>query len=360
MPVEGRHTRLVCEQMHIRRRNLSVCIAADMVETKCPKCSYIAKSSWAWQQHLNRSTPCDAGTFECRLGCGKPLKSADTRCRHEKTCQGPQRTREEVEAGAEEAQAKLASREETSKLDLALISQASTSVVQKLVFGIQSNPEMVLDVNKLKLHHAIGKEATRHLRGRNIGLKLSANPGANTLVNWFWLLRDQTLPENLNIMLLYGNPPYAVIRYEDQWETRNVEEALLTVFNSDAMKLYVFLDSEANLASDNDRDRVSNFRLKFVLHKVMAEALSDGVNSELFCHWKQGVAEQLHKVTLELYAEKATKSFASAADHSRQETLASNLQEIKRTREMIRELQHKEEVLMEENMLLFKPQRDLS
>lgn len=148
--------------MHIRRRNLSVCIAADMVETKCPKCSYIAKSSWAWQQHLNRSTPCDAGTFECRLGCGKPLKSADTRCRHEKTCQGPQRTREEVEAGAEEAQAKLASREETSKLDLALISQASTSVVQKLVFGIQSNPEMVLDVNKLKLHHAIGKEATRH------------------------------------------------------------------------------------------------------------------------------------------------------------------------------------------------------
>ena len=75
---------------------------------------------------------------------------------------------------------------------------------------------------------------------------------------------------------------------------------------------------------------------------------------------KQGVAEQLHKVTLELYAEKATKSFASAADHSRQETLASNLQEIKRTREMIRELQHKEEVLMEENMLLSKPQRDMS
>jgi len=72
---------------------------------------------------LNRSTPCDAGTFECRLGCGKPLKSADTRCRHEKTCQGPQRTREEVEAGEEEAQAKLASREETSKLDLAIISQ---------------------------------------------------------------------------------------------------------------------------------------------------------------------------------------------------------------------------------------------
>ena len=345
----------MCRQMHIRRHYLSVCIAANMVEKKCHKCKYIAKSNWAWQQHLNRSTPCDAGTFECRLGCGKPLKSADTRCRHEKTCQGPQRTREEVEAGEEEAQAKLASREETSKLDLAIISQASTSVVTKLVSGIQGNPEMVLDVNKLKLHHAIGKEATRHLRGRNIGLKLSVNPGANTLVNWFWLLRDQTVPENHNIMLMHGDPPYAVIRYENQWETRNIEEALLTVFNSDATKLYAFLDNEANSESNDNRERVNSFRLKFVLHKVMTEALSDGVNSELFCHWKQGVAEQLHKVTLELYAEEATKSFASAVDHSLQQTFASNLQEIKRTREMIRELQHKEEVLMEENMLLSKP-----
>ena len=145
--VERRHKRVVCRQMHIRRRNLSVCIAANMVEKKCHKCNYIAKTNWAWQQHLNRSTPCDAGTFECRLGCGKPLKSAETRCRHEKTCQGPQRTREEVEAGEEEAQAKLASTEEASKLDLAIISQASTSVVTKLVSGIQSNPEMVLDVN---------------------------------------------------------------------------------------------------------------------------------------------------------------------------------------------------------------------
>jgi len=127
------------------------------------------------------------------------------------------------------------------------------------------------------------------------------------------------------------------------------------VFNSDATKLYAFLDNEANLESNDNRERVSSFRLKFVLHKVMTEAQSDGV-SELFCHWKQGVAEQLHKVTLELYAEEAIKSFASAVDHSLQQTFASNLQEIKRTREMMRELQHKEEVLMEENMLLSKPQ----
>ena len=77
----------------------------------------------------------------------------------------------------EEAQAKTASKEETSKLDLAIISRASTMVAIKLVFGIQCNPEMVLGVNKLKLHHAIAKEATAHLSGKNIGLLLSANPG---------------------------------------------------------------------------------------------------------------------------------------------------------------------------------------
>jgi len=88
---------------------------------------------------LNRSTPCDAGKFECRKGCGKPLKSEETRRKHETNCRGPHRTLEEVEAGEQDAQAELASREETSKLDLAIISQASTSAVTKLVFDMQSN-----------------------------------------------------------------------------------------------------------------------------------------------------------------------------------------------------------------------------
>ncbi len=325
-----------------------------MVERKCSKCNYIAKTSWAWQQHLNRSTPCDAGRFECRKGCGKPLKSEETRRKHENICNGPQPTREELQAENEEAQAKLASKEETSKLDLAIISRASTSVATKLVSGIQCNPEMVLDVNKLKLHHAVGKEATAHLRGKNIGLLLSASPSANTIVKWFWLLRDRSEPANHNIMLMRGDSPCAIIYYEEEWKRMDIEDALLTVFRADATKLYNFLAREAE--SDDNQERVNSFRMDFVLGRFMTGALSGGNNGELFSHWKQGVAEQLHKVTLELYAEKATKSFASAVDHSRQQTYASNLQEIKKTREMIRELQHKEEVLMEENLLLSKPQ----
>ena len=352
----SRHKELLCGQMHIRSCNLNVCTVASMVEKKCSKCNYIAKTRWAWQQHLNRSTPCDAGRFECRKGCGKPLKSEKTRRKHENICNGPQPTREELQAENEEAQAKLASKEETSKLDLAIISRASTSVATKLVSGIQCNPEMVLDVNKLKLHHAVGKEATAHLRGKNLGLLLSASPGANTIVKWFWLLRDWSEPANHNIMLMRGDSPYAIIYYEQEWKRMDIEDALLTVFRADATKLYNFLAREAE--SDDNQERVNRFRMDFVLGRFMSEALSGGKNGELFNHWKQGVAEQLHKVTLELYAEKATKSFASAVDHSRQQTYVSNLQEIKKTREMIRELQHKEEVLMEENLLLSKPQGD--
>ena len=319
---------------------MSVCIIANMVEKKCSKCKYIAKTNWAWQQHLNRSTPCDAGGLECRKGCGKPLKSEETRRNHDNICIGPQRTREELQAENEETQAKLASKEETSKLDLAIISRASTSVATKLVTGIQCNPDMVLDVNKLPLHHAIGKEATTHLRGKNIGLLLSANPGANTIVKWFWLLRDRNEPASHNIMLMRGDSPYAIIYYEEEWKRMDIEDALLTVFRADATKLYNFLAREAE--SNDNQERVNSFRMDFVLGRYMTEALSGGNNGELFGQWKQGVAEQLHKVTLELYAEEATKSFASAVDHSRQQTYASNLQVIKKTREMIRELQHKE------------------
>ena len=51
-----------------------------------------------------------------------------------------------MEAGEEDAQAELANREEESKLDLAITSQASTLAATKVVSDMQSNPEMVLDV----------------------------------------------------------------------------------------------------------------------------------------------------------------------------------------------------------------------
>ena len=44
--------------------------------------------------------------------------------------------------------------------NMALVSHATTSAVTKLVRNIQSNPERVLDVSQLELHHAVGKESS--------------------------------------------------------------------------------------------------------------------------------------------------------------------------------------------------------
>ena len=63
-----------------------------------------------------------------------------------------------MEAAQEDVQAELANTEEASKLYMAITSQASTSSVTKLVSDMQTNPEMVLDANKPKLHHATEKK----------------------------------------------------------------------------------------------------------------------------------------------------------------------------------------------------------
>lgn len=72
-------------------------------------------------------------------------------------------------------QVQLTNKEERSKLNMTLVGHASASAFTKLVRNIQSNPDKVLDVSQLELHHAIGKEATDHLRGRNIGNQLTDN-----------------------------------------------------------------------------------------------------------------------------------------------------------------------------------------
>ena len=181
-----------------------------------------------------------------------------------------------MEAGEEDAQAELANREEASKLDLAITSQASYLAVTKVVSDMQSNPEMVLDVNKLKLHHAIGKEGTGHLRDKSSGLQLYANPGAYTRVKWFWLLRGWNKPANHNIMLMRGDSPHAMIYFEEVCKRLDIEKALWIVFSADAIKLYDFLAREAESHEGVNRERVYTFSMDFVMSRCMKEAKSGG------------------------------------------------------------------------------------
>ena len=156
------------EQQHpagkaYKKINLVVCKVDSMAEEKCDKCSFFGDKA-AMQQHRNRKIPCDDGQYLCRENCGKPLKSADTRRNHEKTCDGPRKTREELQIENTSLQAQLINQEEASNQQMAI---ASVSAVSKLVSNIQSNPERVLNVDELKIHHAVGEETTRHLKGQD-------------------------------------------------------------------------------------------------------------------------------------------------------------------------------------------------
>jgi len=64
-------------------------------------------------------------------GCGRGLKSPDTRRNHEKTCNGPKKTREELQ----------------------MESQASIAAV-KAVCEIMRQPHKEFDASKLELHQA--------------------------------------------------------------------------------------------------------------------------------------------------------------------------------------------------------------
>ena len=148
---------------------------------------------------------------------------------------------------------------------MAIASSASVSAVSKLVSNIQSNPERVLNVDELKIHHAVGEEATRHLKGQEFGLKLSSKSAEDAFEKWFWLLREHDLSENHNILLVPGMQ--AVLCLQEGWTTFDTEVALLTVFRSDVKKLYDFLGTNA----ENVSETVANFRMDDVLHKAMAE-----------------------------------------------------------------------------------------
>ena len=177
---------------------------------RCDKCSFIGTKA-AMQQHRKRKTPCDAGQYLCRKGCGKPLKSADTRLNHEKICKGVQATREELQIEKTALQAQLTNQVETSNQHMAVASSASVSAV-KAVCDIMSKPHKEFDASKLAVHQPVGKETTKHFKGSSLSQHfLNLTPGIDKLVKWFWLLRGQDHPENHNILLVPGDPKHALI-----------------------------------------------------------------------------------------------------------------------------------------------------
>ena len=101
-------------------------------------------------------TPCDAGEYPCRKGCGRRFKSSDTRRNHEMICKGAQAALEELQIENTSLQAQLTDQEEASNQHMAVASQASVSAV-KAVCDIMSKPHKEFDASKLVVHQPEGK-----------------------------------------------------------------------------------------------------------------------------------------------------------------------------------------------------------
>ncbi|DBB10695.1 TPA: hypothetical protein ACH3X3_007194 [Trebouxia sp. C0006] len=310
---------------------------------RCDKCSFIGNKA-AMEQHRKRKTPCDAGQYFCRKKCGKPLKSADTRRNHEKTCQGVQATREELQMDNTALQAQLANQVETSNQHMAVASSASVSAV-KAVCDIMSKPHKEFDASKLAVHQPVGKETTKHCKGSSLSQHfLNLTPGIDKLVKWFWLLRGQDHPENHNILLVPGDPKHALICREGGWQTCDTDEALFEVFSKDVTMLYDKLGSELCEYAE-----IHHFKFEYLTHKVMADMNSENRNSTIFKSWQQSITADLSHMTMELYGQEVP----SSAAYSCQQAYDSNLQEMEQIQQDVKQLLHRLAVLGQANRTIF-------
>ena len=314
-----------------------------MSEHKCNKCNYIAADKVALAQHLQRKTPCDEGKYLCKM-CSKPLKSRDTLRNHEKTCQGPKKTREELQLDNTTLQTQMSMQADASNQQMAVASNASVLAI-KSVYDIMSQPHKEFDANQLVLCQPLGSENTSHLKGSNLSTWFpNLTPGIDKLVKWFWLLRGRENPENHNILLPSGDPSIALICRKGEWQSCNSDNALFEVYSSDATTLYSKLGS-----GSSDSAEVRNFRNEFVLHKVMNCINTYGRDDVMFKTWKQAIAKDLHDVTMELYGQ----DVASTVNYSRQQACLSNMQQIERMQQEVKQLQGQIEVLSQANKTIF-------
>ncbi|DBB03062.1 TPA: hypothetical protein ACH3X1_013380 [Trebouxia sp. C0004] len=233
---------------------------------------------------------------------------------------------------------------DASNQQMAIASNAST-LAARAVYDVMSQPHKEYDANKLVLHQPVGSENTSHLKGSSLSTWLpNLTPGIDKLVKWFWLLRGREHPENHNILLPPGDPSIALICRKGNWQSCNSDKALFEVYSSDAVALYDKMGS-----GSSDSAEIRNFRNEFLLHKVMAGMNAEGCESVMFKTWKQAITTDLCEMTKELYGQEV----ASTVDYSRQQAYLSNMLQIERMQQEVKQLQHQIELLSQANKAIF-------
>ena len=209
----------------------------------------------------------------------------------------------------------------------------------KAVCDILSKPHKEFDASKLAVHQPVGKETTEHLKGSSLGRHFpDFTPGIDKL-------RGSEHPENHNILLVPGDTKHALICREGGWESCDRDEAVFEVLSKDVMMLYDKLGSELCSKSAEIRD----FKFEYLTHKVMAEMNSESRNSTTFKSWQQSITEDLSHMTMELYSQEVP----SSAAYSCQQAYDSNLQEMERIEQEVKQLLHRLAVLGQANRTIF-------
>ena len=81
----------------------------------------------------------------------------------------------------------------------------------------------------------------------------------------------------------------------------------------------------------------------------MAGMNAEACESVMFKTWKQAITKDLCEMTMELYGQEV----ASTVDYSRQQAYLSNMQQIERMQQEVKQLQHQIELLSQANKAIF-------
>lgn len=81
-------------------------VCMNMGRHGCPDCNAVFDTKVQLTKHRQKKNPCNVG-FPCNQ-CGKNLKTAETRRKHQKHCTGPEKTLEMVQAELDEVRSQLA------------------------------------------------------------------------------------------------------------------------------------------------------------------------------------------------------------------------------------------------------------
>lgn len=229
----------------------------------CPKCEASFDTRAQLTKHLQKKNPCDKG-FPCDT-CGKNLKTAETRRKHQKICKGPKKTLEDVQAELAQVRTELADRSAAEQQRFGLINSASAIAAQQVINNITTvnvTNNYTINTESLHVHNSIGHECKAHLKG--VRVRFTENPAV--FVDWYKLLREPC--HNHNVLLPFLDSKEALICLGNVWEKRDVQEAIMMILRADSSSLY---DHVANRYPSDD-PLANSFRYDYLAHNVMQMA----------------------------------------------------------------------------------------